>query len=174
MRTVSGSTPSRVNGVTDGNEQLDALAAAPSAGTIAPLPLPRPPRPGDLTVGWRIVTAVIWIAVAAALAAVWNASVQLGLATWWLGPRSDPQPIVVRLLPFVPSALMVLAAINQIRRLAVLGLVAAAAVAIIGVVDLGYVRGLAIVELAIAAAAAIASAASLTGTYRAAPDSRAA
>ena len=133
---------------------------------LPPIPLERPPRPGDLTIVWRLVTAAVWIGVAAALAAVWNASVQIGLATWWLGPRSSPQPVVVKLLPFVPSVLMLLATINQVRRLAILGLVASAAVALVGLVDLGYVRGLALVELGIAAAAGLASAASLTGTYR--------
>ena len=158
--------------MTDGNEQVDARSAAPASATPPapvqppPLPLPRPPRTGDLTVGWRIVTAMVWISVAAAFAAVWNTSVQLGLATWWLGPRSSPQPIVVRLLPFAPPALMVLASINQIRRLPVLGLVAAGALAVLAIVDLGYVRGLAIVELAIAAAAALTSVASFTGTFR--------
>ena len=30
-----------------------------------------------------------------AYAAVWQASVQLGIATWWVGPRSQPTPAVV-------------------------------------------------------------------------------
>ena len=42
----------------------------------------------------------------------------------------------------------------------------AALVAVVGIVDLGYVRRLAYVELAIAAAAALVSVASLTGIYR--------
>lgn len=129
--------------------------------------LERPPRPGELTVGWRLVTALAWIGVAAALAAVWNTSVQLGLATWWLGPRSSPQPIVVRLLPFVPPLLMLLATINQVRRLGWLGLVAAGSIGVVGIVDLGYVRRLGVVEIAIAVAAAAVSVASFSGTYRA-------
>ncbi len=150
----------------------EPVAGAPDAvdsSALDPIPLERPPRPGDLTVVWRLVTATTWIAVAAALAAVWNASVQLGLATWWLGPRSDQQPVVVRLLPFVPSVVMLLAAINQVRRLAYLGLIAAAAIAIVGIIDLSYVRGLGLIEIGIAGAAAVASIASLSGTYRSAP-----
>lgn len=129
---------------------------------------PRPPRPGDLTFGWRAVTAGIWIGVIVALAAVWNTSVQLGLSTWWLGPRADPQPRFVQFSPFIAPALMLLATINQVRWLAWFGLGAAAVVAGVGIGDLGRVTGLAIVELAIAGAAALASLASLTGTYRSA------
>jgi hypothetical protein len=114
------------------------------------------------------VTAGIWIGVIVALAAVWNASVQLGLSTWWLGPRADPQPRVVQFAPFIAPALMLLATINHVRWLAWFGLGAAAVVAGVGIGDLDRVTGLAIVELAIAAAAALASLASLTGTYRSA------
>ena len=78
------------------------------------------------------------------------------------GRRSSPA--------VVPPVLMLLAAINQVRRLAVFGLVAAAAIAVVGFVDLGYVRGLALIELGIAGSAALVSAASLTGTYRSATD----
>jgi hypothetical protein len=133
------------------------------------LPHPRPPRPGDLTLGWRSVTAVVWIGVILGLAAVWNASVQLGLSTWWLGARSAPQPRVIQFSPFIAPVLMLLATINQIRWLGWIGLGAAAVVGAFGVGDLGRVTVLALVELSIAGAAAIASVASLTGTYRA-PD----
>lgn len=152
-----------------GGPDTDRVGWSPPsvADDAAPvLPLERPPRPGELTVRWRIVTAIVWIGVAAALAAVWNTSVQLGLATWWLGPRSDPRPVFVRLLPFVPTMLMLLGTINQVRRLGWYGLLAAASIGVIGIVDLGYVRRLGIVEIAIAVAAAAASVASFSGTYR--------
>lgn len=135
----------------------------------AVLPHPRPPRPGDLTLGWRSVTAVVWIGVILGLAAVWNASVQLGLSTWWLGARSSPQPRAVQFSPFLAPVLMLLGTINHARWLGWIGLGAAAVVGAYGVGDLGRVTVLAFVELAIAAAAAAASLASLTGTYRA-PD----
>jgi len=102
-------------------------------------------------------------------AAVWNASVQLGLSTWWLGPRADPQPRYIQFSPFVAPVLMLLATVNQVRRLPWLGLAASAIMGAIGVADLGRVTSLAAVELTIAGAAAAVSIASFTGTYRTGP-----
>lgn len=119
--------------------------------------------------GWRVVTACTWAAVIVSFAAIWNASVQLGLSTWWLGPRGQPQPQVVRLLPFVAPVLMCLAVFNNMRAIAYLGLGASVVVATFGIIDLWYVPGLALVELLVAASGALVSLASLTGTYRTAP-----
>lgn len=126
----------------------------------------RAPRAGELSSKWRLLTALTWIAVVLALGSVWNASDQLGLSTWWLGPRGEPRPRIVQLLPFLPAVAMVLAAINHVRRLAWWGVLAAALVVAVGVGDLGYVTRLAWVEIAIGIAAGGFSMASLTGTYR--------
>ena len=126
-----------------------------------------PPRPGELTLPWRIGTAITWISVVLALAAVWNTSVQLGLSTWWLGPRGEPQPRVIQLAPFVAPVLMVLGTINNLRWLGWFGLAASGVLAAVGLGDLGRVGSIAATELAIAGAAAVISLASLTGTYRA-------
>jgi hypothetical protein len=107
-----------------------------------------------------------WVGVVLALAAVWNTSVQLGLSTWWLGPRGEPRPRIVQLAPFVAPLLVVLATINHVRWLAWYGVAAAALVAAVGVGDLGRVTSLAVVELLIAGGAAAVSVTSLTGTYR--------
>ena len=146
------------------DRSLDTPAAESEHGRV--LPHPRPPRPGDLSVGWRAVTAGTWIAVVVGLAAVWNTSVQLGLSTWWLGPRSDPQPWLVRFSPFVAPVLMLLATVNQVRWLGWYGLVAAAAIGVVAAGDVGRVTSIAVVEFAIAGAAALVSIASFTGTYR--------
>lgn len=127
----------------------------------------RAPRAGELTAGWRIVTGVTWILVVVALASVWKTSEQLGLSTWWLGPRGQPNSLIVQLAPFVPAVLMVLAAINHVRHLPWFGLAASLLVVVTGVFDLGRVRGLGIVEISIGVAAAIVSVASSVGTYRA-------
>ena len=140
--------------------------ADPASVPAAVVLLDPAPRPGELTLGWRVGTALTWIGVILAFASVWNASVQLGLSTWWLGPRGNPQPPVVRLAPFVAPGLMVLGTINNVRRLGWLGLIAAGVTAAIGVGDLGRVGSIAATELLIAAAAAGLSVASLTGTYR--------
>ncbi len=148
----------------------DVTSAPPAPADPRVRPHPRPPRAGELSVGWRAVTAATWIGVIVGLAAVWNASVQLGLSTWWLGARAEPQPRYVQFSTFVAPALMLLATINQMRWLPWFGLLAAAVVGAFGVADLGRVTSLAAVEIAIAIAAAAVSIASLTGTYRRPPD----
>ena len=155
-----------VGGPVDGSVGGSAGGSAGGSERARVLPHPRPPRAGDLSVGWRAVTAGTWIGVVVGLAAVWNVSVQLGLSTWWLGPRGDPQPLVVRFAPFVAPVLMLLATVNHVRWSGWYGLAAAAVVGGVAAGDVGRVTSLAVVELAIAGAAALVSAASLTGTYR--------
>lgn len=127
------------------------------------------PRSGELSPGWRIIIVVTWIAVVLAFAAVWNASVQLGLSTWWLGPRGEPKARWVQVSPFVAPVLMVLGTINHIRWLGWWGLGASAVLSVYAIVDFGRVSSIAVAELLIAGLAAAVSIASLTGTYRADP-----
>jgi hypothetical protein len=145
-------------------EQVPGAQVAAESTTVL---LPTP-RAGELSIGWRFAMIALWVGVVLAWSAVWNASVQLGLSTWWLGPRADPAHAVVRLLPFVAPAIMLLAIINNVRWVAYGGLLAAAALAAIAVGDLSRVRNIGLVELAIAVVAGVASIASLAGTYRAA------
>jgi hypothetical protein len=107
-----------------------------------------------------------WVGVFLAYMAVWKASEELGLATWWLGPRSDPQPVVVRLVPFLVAAVFGILASYNVPRMPVVGVVGAAALAAIAVPDLSRSTGLATVEFAIAAAVLLVSLASFTGAYR--------
>ena len=158
----------------------DAGVQSPAVETSAPAPPPSPPpaageargrgragpRPGPLTFGWRVVTAVTWGLVFVAFAGVWKVSRELGLATWWLGPVGEPKPVFVLLIPFVAPAAMVIATLNNARRLPVAGLVASAATAAIAVPDLDRVFRLGLVELAIAGAGAAVSIASFAGLYR--------
>jgi hypothetical protein len=116
---------------------------------------------------WRVVTILTWIGAFLAFLAVWKASDELGLATWWLGPRSNPQPLVVRLLPFLVCGVFGMLASYQVRRMPWIGLLGAGLLAAIAVPDLTRVSGLAITEFAIAGAVAVASLAALTGMYRA-------
>ena len=115
---------------------------------------------------WRLVTAITWIAVAVAVGSIWSTSDRLGMSTWWLGPRGEPQPRLVQVLPFVPPLLMILATINNARRLPWFGLLAAGLIVAVGIGDLGRVAGLATLEVVIGAAAAAVSLASTTGVYR--------
>ncbi len=128
-----------------------------------------PVRPGDLTLGWRVALVASWVGVFVAYLAVWKASEEMGLHTWWLGPRADPQPLVVRSIPFAVAVVMGTVAASQLRRLPLIGLGGAVVLAAIAVPDLPIAVGLALVEFTIAASVALVALASFTGLYRAAP-----
>jgi hypothetical protein len=107
-----------------------------------------------------------WVGVFIAYLAVWKASEEIGIATWWLGPRSSPQPLAIRLLPFVVAAVFGILASYNVPRMPVIGLIGSLALAAIAVPDLSRSTGLAIIEFAIAGAVLLVSVASFTGTYR--------
>jgi hypothetical protein len=128
----------------------------------------REPRPGELSPPWRIALILTWVGAFLAYMAVWKTSEELGLATWWLGPRSNPQPVVVRVIPFVVIAVFGVFASYNVRRLPWISLGGSVALALIAVPDLSRSTGIATIEFAIAVAVALVSVASLTGRYRAA------
>jgi hypothetical protein len=111
---------------------------------------------------------VTWIGAFLAYMAVWKTSEELGLGTWWLGPRSNPQPVVVRVIPFAVIAVFGILATYNVRRLSWISLGGAGVLARVAVPDLARATGIALVEFTIAAAVALVSLASFTGTYRAA------
>ncbi len=117
---------------------------------------------------WRAALVATWVLVFVAFLAVWKASDEIGIATWWLGPRSNPEPIVVRLVPFVVTAVFGAVVTFPLRALSWISLGGALVLAAIAVADVGRATGLATIELAIAVAVALVSLASLTGRYRAA------
>ena len=129
----------------------------------------REPRAGDLTAGWRIVMISAWIMVFFAYAAVWKASDEIGIGTWWLGSRSQPTPIPVRLIPFALAFTVALLATYNVRRLPWIGIGAGLLLAVMAVFDFSWSRGLAIVELGVALGALLTALGSLTGTYRLEP-----
>jgi hypothetical protein len=107
-----------------------------------------------------------WVAVFVAYMAVWKASEEIGIATWWLGPRSNPQPLLIRLVPFLVIAVCGILASYNLRYLPAIGLGGAAVLTGIAVADLSRSTGLAVIEFTIAGAVALVSAASFTGMYR--------
>jgi hypothetical protein len=145
-----------------------ADVAAALAPNVAP-PSARPPRPGELSFAWRVTLVVTWAGALLAYLGVWKASEEIGIGTWWLGARSSPQPVVVRLLPFAVTAFFAILAGYNVRRMPWISLVGAGVLAGFAAADLSRSVGLAVVEFAIAGAVAIVSVAALTGTYRAAP-----
>jgi hypothetical protein len=122
---------------------------------------------GRLTTTWRAITVTAWIGVFAAYLGVWKASVEIGLSTWWLGARSDPQPLVIQLVPFFVAAFFGILASYNVRRLPWSGLMGAVALLLVAVPDFSRSVGLAMVEVAIAGAVAMVALASFTGVYRA-------
>jgi len=135
---------------------------------VAPPTARRRPRPGELTLAWHVALIVTWIGVFLAYLAVWKASDEIGIGTWWLGARSTPQPIVIRLLPFGVAATFGILASYNVRRMPWISLFGAAVLAGFAAADLSRSTGLAVVEFAIAGAVAVVSLAASTGMYRAA------
>lgn len=147
--------------MTDG----DASVTAPNEVAAGPT-WARTPRAGELSVGWRVVSGCLWLAVIGAFAAIWNTSERLGLSTWWLGPRGEPMPVFVRLLPFVAPTAMVLAVSYNARWIWRWGVLASLVTAGIALGDIGGFSNLAGLELLVALVALGVSLASITGTYR--------
>jgi hypothetical protein len=182
----SGSATSQVSATTDdeaedepGDDVDDSAshdAATPPDPTTPPDPngasSPIEARPGQLTPQWRTMLALAWIASIFAYAAVWQASVQLGIGLWWVGPRSLPTPVWVKMIPFLaPTTMLIVIAFNM-RWLPILGMLASAGAALVAIPDFMRSTGLALTELAIAAAVALVSGMSFTGLYRTAPVTR--
>ena len=145
---------------------MSEIESVAEAAPVQEVRLARTPRAGELTSGWRVVIALTWMMVVVGLACVWKTSDQLGLSTWWLGPRGDPNSIIIQLLPFIPPVLMVLLSINHVRYLPWFGLAASGLVVLVGVFDVVRFRGLGLLEIAIGVAAAVVSLVSLVGMYR--------
>jgi hypothetical protein len=106
-----------------------------------------------------------WIGVFLAFAGVWKASVEIGLRTWWIGPRSDPSPVVVQVIPFALAIGVALLAAYNVRRLPWIGVAGALAIGGVAAFDVSRSGGLALVEAMIALGALLVAAGSFTGRY---------
>jgi len=104
-----------------------------------------------------------------AYAAVWQASVQIGIGTWWVGPRADPSPAYVRIIPFALVLAMTLLVIYNTPKLPQTSVIGAALAGLIALPDLSRSVGLGVAELVIAALFLLASLTSFTGRYRLGP-----
>ncbi len=123
---------------------------------------------GSLTSTWRILLGLAWTAGFFAYAAVWQASVQLGIGTWWIGPRADPTPTLLRLLPFLVCLVMILGVVYGVRRLPAVGVVLGLGLVAFAIPDLSRSTSLAITELIVAALLVVVSVLARTGVVRAA------
>jgi hypothetical protein len=155
---------------------LDVTSVPPvvSGAAVEPAPAARPtadtaPRPGQLVPLWRILLTLGWVGVFLAFAAVWKASEEIGIATWWLGPRSAPQPVVVRLLPFALAIAIGAFVVANLRAALWGSLAGSGLVAMIAAFDVSRSGGLALIEFTIAAAIALVTLGALGGRYVARP-----
>jgi len=126
-------------------------------------------RPGDLTARWRTMVGAAWVVAFFAYAAVWQASVQIGIGTWWLGPRAQPTSVVVRVLPFVLCLVLAMCAVYNTPRLVRLSAVGVLLAAVGALPDFSRSIGLGVTEMVIAALLGVVTAAATTGRYRQAP-----
>jgi hypothetical protein len=136
---------------------LDLNPGAPS-GTETELALPT----GTQT--WRVIMLLGWVGGVLGYSTVWAVSRQIGLPTWWLGPRSQPNPIYIVSLPFVLPVLMLLAISFNLKRLPIYGVLAACGSFVIAAGDAQTQPGLAIIQVAISIGLLCTSLAALIGT----------
>lgn len=128
-----------------------------------------PLQPGQFSVAWQIMLAASWTAAFFAYAAVWKTSEEIGIGTWWLGPRAQPQPIFVRILPFAITLLLGMLAVYNVRRTAWLSTAGALLLAIGAVFDMSRSGGLAAIEFAIAGSMLLVSIGAAFGAIRTGP-----
>jgi hypothetical protein len=123
-------------------------------------------RAGDLTPKWRVVVTAAWIIAFFAYAAIWQASVEIGIGTWWTGPRAQPTHTVVRILPSLLSISIAMCAVYNVPRLLRLSAVGVALAAIGAIPDLSRSVGLGIAEFVVAGLLGLVTLAARSGRYR--------
>lgn len=109
-----------------------------------------------------------WVAAFFAYAAVWQASVQIGIGTWWVGPRAQPTSLLVKLIPFYLTLVVGLLIVYNVRWIVRWNAAGVAAATLIAVPDFSRSVGLGTAEAIIAGLLGVITLASLSGRYRAA------
>ncbi len=123
---------------------------------------------GQLTAGWSTVFWIGWLLIAGSFAAIWYSSRLIGLSTWWLGPTTDPQLILINLLPFTVPLALATAGWTAQRWLPWWGIGGAGFVAVVAVFDVSRVPGYAAIEFGLAIAGLFISVACFAGVFRSA------
>jgi hypothetical protein len=123
-------------------------------------------EPGDLVASWRIAIVSTWALVVFVYSAVWKTSVEIGIGTWWLGARSDPQPVVVRLIPFAVAICFGMVSSFGRKRIPVITVLGAFVLALIALPDFARSLGLAALEIVIAGAVLLVGIGAFTGVVK--------
>ncbi len=130
-------------------------------------------RPGDLTTSWRLMLGLGWLSAFFVYAGVWQASVQIGIGTWWIGPRAQPTNTVVKLIPFFLTLSLGLLVAYNVRWIVRWSTVGVAAAALISIPDFSRSTSLGVAEAIIAGLLGMITLASLSGRYRVADQQQA-
>ncbi|MEY3977534.1 MAG: hypothetical protein RLZZ284_390 [Actinomycetota bacterium] len=99
---------------------------------------------------WRVLATISWVGVLVCQLAVAITSRNIGKATWWLGPESNPQPIVLWALPFFITVAALVATQRPGRLSVVVHLVCVALLVVVAALDVSGTPGVATVEFVIA------------------------
>lgn len=116
-----------------------------------------------LTQSWRYIALTTWGAVLFCMIAVGVTGRTVGKAPWWLGPSVNPAPIVYVLIVAVIVAAPIVTVLWWSRWTPIVGLSAAAGIALCALPDISDSPGIAVVELAVSVAAAMGSASLFAG-----------
>lgn len=123
-------------------------------------------EPGDLVASWRVVIVITWALTVFAYSVVWKTSRELGIGTWWLGARSDPQPLVVNLIPFAVAITFGVIASSRVKGLPRTTVIGAFVLAAIALPDYSRSLGLANLEMVIAGAVLLVGLGAFTGVVK--------
>jgi hypothetical protein len=104
-----------------------------------------------------------WVGGILGYSTIWAVSRQIGLPTWWLGPRSAPTPFPVVSLPFLLPAFVLIGLALNLKKIAVFSLIAALLTLGIAAGDANSQPGLAWAQVAISVGLVSTSLAALIG-----------
>ncbi|MEQ1700424.1 MAG: hypothetical protein ABMA25_09950 [Ilumatobacteraceae bacterium] len=154
---------------------MELLPDPPAAAPALPqpeqyTPAAPTPRAGELTRQWSTLFWLGWLLIAASFVAIWVSSAKIGIATWWLGPTTEPRFILINLLPLIAPLGLAIAAVMRARRLPWFGIAGAVVAAVIAAFDIADAPGYAAIEFALALAGLFISVAGFGGMYRAVTD----
>jgi hypothetical protein len=113
--------------------------------------------------GWRVVLMLGWVGGILGYSTIWAVSRQIGLPTWWLGPRSAPSPVYIVSLPFILPVLVLIGLAANLKRIAIFSLLAAVMTLGIAAGDMSSQLGLALAQVAISVGLLCTSLAAVIG-----------